>query len=201
MERGPHSIKRPHSGGETSPVPAPFEQNIELGDIASNRFDLLLQTFVVGESEMPLRILPAHGGVPRRLGDLVGRDAAWSPNGQRIAYAKGHELYLCNADGTEPRKLVVASGQVRWPRWSPRGSVLRFTVRNLAGWTSIEEVSAVGGRPHALLPGWMGSYCCGNWTRDDSTTFFSPPLTRGLTSGHFERKWVSSGRETANLCS
>jgi hypothetical protein len=130
------------SGGETSPVPAPFEQNIELGDIASNRSDLLLQTFVAGESEMPLWILPALGGVARRLGDVVGHDAAWSPNGQRIAYAKGHELYLCNADGTESRKLVAASGQVRWPRWSPRGSVLRFTVRNLAGWTSIEEVSA-----------------------------------------------------------
>jgi Transcriptional regulatory protein, C terminal len=37
------------SGGETSPVPARFEQNIELSDIASNRSDLLLQTFVAGE--------------------------------------------------------------------------------------------------------------------------------------------------------
>jgi len=36
------------SGGETSPVPSPFEQNIELTDIASNRSDLLLQTFVAG---------------------------------------------------------------------------------------------------------------------------------------------------------
>ena len=80
------------SGGETSPVPAPFEQNVELGDLASNRSDLLLQTFVAGESEMPLWILPALGGVPRRVGDVLGRDAAWSPDGQRIAYAKGHEL-------------------------------------------------------------------------------------------------------------
>jgi Tol biopolymer transport system component/DNA-binding winged helix-turn-helix (wHTH) protein len=154
------------SGGETSPVPSPFEQNIELTDIASNRSDLLLQTFVAGESEMPIWVLPALGGVHRRLGDVVGRDAAWSPNGQRIAYAKGHELYLCNADGTETRKLVAASGQVRWPRWSPRGSILRFTVGNPGGWTSIEEISADGGRPHALLPGWKGVHCCGNWSPD-----------------------------------
>ena len=40
----------------------------------------LLQTFVAGESEMPLWILPALGGVPSRLGDVLGRDAAWSPN-------------------------------------------------------------------------------------------------------------------------
>ena len=154
------------SGGETSPVPTPFEQNIELGDIASNRSDLLLQTFVAGESEMPLWILPALGGVPRRVGDVLGRDAAWSPNGQRIAYAKGDELYVCKADGTETRKLVAAPGPVRWPRWSPSGSVLRFTVGDPGGWTSIEEVTADGGRPRALLPGWKGGPCCGHWTAD-----------------------------------
>jgi Tol biopolymer transport system component len=115
---------------------------------------------------MPLWILPALGGVPRRLGDVMGRDAAWSPNGERIAYAKGHELYVCKADGTETRKLVAAPSQVRWPRWSPSGSVLRFTVGDPGAWTSIEEVSAAGGRPHALLPGWKGIHCCGNWTTD-----------------------------------
>jgi Tol biopolymer transport system component/DNA-binding winged helix-turn-helix (wHTH) protein len=154
------------SGGDTSAVPTPFEQNIELDDISSNRSDLLLQTFVAGESEMPLWILPSLGGVPRRLGDVLGRDAAWSPDRQRIAYAKGHELYICKADGTEPGKLVTAHGQVRWPRWSPRGSVLRFTVGDPTKLTSIEEVSVVGGRPHALLPGWKDDHCCGSWTPD-----------------------------------
>jgi Tol biopolymer transport system component len=114
---------------------------------------------------MPLWILPALGGVPHRVGDVLGRDAARSPNGQRIAYAKGHELYVCKADGTESRKLVAAAGQVRWPRWSPSGSVLRFTVAG-NGATSIQEVSADGGRLQALLPGRKGGYCCGNWTPD-----------------------------------
>jgi len=95
----------------------------------------------------------------------LGRDAAWSPDGQRIAYAKGPELYVCKADGTEARKLVAAPGQVRWPRWSPRGSVLRFTVAG-NGATLIEEVSADAGGPKALLPGRKGGYCCGNWTPD-----------------------------------
>jgi Tol biopolymer transport system component/DNA-binding winged helix-turn-helix (wHTH) protein len=160
------------SGGETSPVPTSFEQNIELGDISSNRSELLLQTFVAGESDMPLWILPALGGVPRRVGDVVGRDATWSPDGRKIAYAKGHELFVSNADGTQTQKLAAASGQVRWPRWSPDGSVLRFTVGDPGAWTAIEEVRAAGGSARALLPGWKGTYCCGNWTPDGELYVF-----------------------------
>ena len=167
------------SGGETSLVPTPFEQNIELGDIDSNRSDLLLHTFVAGESETPLWILPALGGVPRRVGDVLGRDAAWSPNRQRIAYAKGDELYVCNGDGTEIQKLATASGPVRWPRWSPHGDVLRFTVGPRAvGLTSIEEVSAVGGRPGLCFPVGRVVIAAEIGLRMENTTFFSRPPTR-----------------------
>ena len=188
------------SGGETSPVPTPFEQNIELGDISSNRSDLLLQTFVAGESEMPLWILPL-GGVPRRVGDVFGRDATWSPNGLMIAYANGHELYVCKADGTETRKLVAAPGQVRWPRWSPRGGVLRFTVGNPGGRTSIEEISVDGGRPHALLPDLKGLPCCGNWTPDGEYYFFQSTSDSGTDIWALRERTGLFRRGTANLCS
>jgi Tol biopolymer transport system component/DNA-binding winged helix-turn-helix (wHTH) protein len=155
----------PATGGETSLVPTPFEHNIELSDLSSKRSEILLHTFIAAESEMPLWVLPL-GGIPRRVGDVLGRDAAWSPNGERIAYAKGHELYICKADGTETRKLLAARGQVRWPRWSPNGRILRFTVGDPGGWTTIEEVLAVGGSPRVLLPSWKGVYCCGTWTPD-----------------------------------
>jgi len=167
------------SGGETSPVSTPLDQNIELGDITPSHSALLLQTFDAGELEMPLWILPALGGAPRRLGAVRGRDAAWSPNGQMIAYAKGNELYVCNSDGTETRKLVAASGQVRWPRWSPRGSALRFTVGSNLEWTSIEEISVVGGRSYALLPRWKHTYCCGNWTQDGKYYVFQSTSDSG----------------------
>ena len=167
------------SGGETSPVSTALDQNIELGDITPNHSALLLQTFDAAELEMPLWILPALGGAPRRLGAVRGRDAAWSPNGQMIAYAKGNELYVCNSDGTETRKLVAASGQVRWPRWSPRGGALRFTVGDNVEWTSIEEISAVGGRSHALLPSWKHTYCCGNWTQDGKYYVFQSTSDSG----------------------
>ena len=167
------------SGGETSAVPIALEQSVEVGDIASNRSDLLLNTFIAGESEMPLWILPALGGVPRRLGEASGRDAAWSPNGEKIAYANGQKLYVCKPDGTETRELLAAHGPVRRPGWSPSGSVLRFTVGNPAQGTSIEEVSVDGGRPRALLPGWKGSYCCGNWTPNGEYYIFQSTSDSG----------------------
>jgi dipeptidyl aminopeptidase/acylaminoacyl peptidase len=55
---------------------------------------------------------------------------------------------------------------------------LRFTVGNPGGRTSIEEVSADGGCHHALLPGWKGAYCCGNWTPDGEYYVFQSTVNR-----------------------
>jgi len=78
---------------------------------------------------MPLWILPALGGVPRRLGEVLGRDAAWSPTDKGSHTRKGHELYVCNADGTETRKTRSPrqSGKVA-PLVTPWQCPLRFTV-------------------------------------------------------------------------
>jgi DNA-binding winged helix-turn-helix (wHTH) protein len=163
------------SGGETSAVPIALEQSVEVGDIASNRSDLLLNTFIAGESEMPLWILPALGGVPRRLGEASGRDAAWSPNGEKIAYANGQKLYVCKPDGTETRELLAAHGPVRRPGWSPSGSVLCSPVGRVA------TAAGIGLR--------MGN-----------TTFFNPPLIQGLISGCFERGRDSFEKGRESLC-
>jgi Tol biopolymer transport system component/DNA-binding winged helix-turn-helix (wHTH) protein len=160
------------SGGETSPVPTPFEENIELADISPNRSDFLVHTFAAAESEMRLWILPVLGGAPHRLGDVVGRDATWSPDGRQVAYAKGNELYVCKDDGTGNRKLAAAPSPVRWPRWSPDGRVLRFTVGEAQDWTSLWEVPAGGTDSRPFFPGWRYASCCGNWTPDGKYFLF-----------------------------
>jgi hypothetical protein len=58
----------------------------------------------------PLWSLPILGGSPRRLGDTVGSGAAWSPDGKRLAYANGSDLFLAKSDGTESHKLVSVAG-------------------------------------------------------------------------------------------
>jgi Tol biopolymer transport system component len=113
--------------------------------------------------------MPTLGGSPRTLGNLLAHDATWSPDGRKIVYANGNDLFLASSDGSESRKLVTAPGPTSWPRWSPDGTRLRFTVfdPNTNSY-SLWEVSAGGTNLHRLLPGWNNppAECCGNWTAD-----------------------------------
>jgi len=111
------------AGGETVAVQTPFQgQNVIPMDVSPDGSEVLVGTQTANETEVPLWILPVLGGSPRRVGDvLVNPDglAAWSPDGDKIVYARGKELYVVKADGTDPHKLLTLNGTAAFPRWSP----------------------------------------------------------------------------------
>jgi Tol biopolymer transport system component/DNA-binding winged helix-turn-helix (wHTH) protein len=167
------------TGGETVTISGSFP-NSTIGDISPNRSELLVSRGD-DEYEGSLWVLPVLGGAPRRLGDLLGHDPTWTPDGQQIVYANGAALYLAKSDGTESRKFVTVDGRPYWPRWSPDGSRLRFTVTNTQNSTaSLWEVGADGANPHPLLPGWNNpaNECCGNWTADGRYFVFQSTRNR-----------------------
>ncbi len=157
------------TGGETVAIPAPLP-DARLKDISPNRSELLVDSGVGIVFEAPLWVVPVLGGAPRRIGEVMGHAATWTPDGQQIVYANGSTLYLAKSDGTESRKLATVTGRPLWPRWSPDGSRLRFTVWDTAfgGVSSLWEVNADGSNLHLLLPHWNkpANECCGNWTVD-----------------------------------
>ncbi len=156
------------TGGETVLIPTPF-QNASLLDISPFSSELLVESLVGAEADAPLWAFPLVGGSPRRLGNLLGHDGAWSPNGAEFVYANGSDLYIAKRDGTDSRKLAAAGGLPFWPRWSPDGTVVRFSVyASKINSSSLWEVAASGTNLHPLLPGWNNpaAECCGNWTRD-----------------------------------
>jgi Tol biopolymer transport system component len=117
----------------------------------------------------PLWSVPVLGGSPRLLGNTVGQGGAWSPDGKTLAYTNGTDLFLAGSDGTQSHKLVSVTGGAYAPVWSPDGSELRFSVRDLkTSATSLWEVSAEGTNLRPLLPGWHNppNECCGKWTAD-----------------------------------
>jgi Tol biopolymer transport system component len=157
------------TGGETVAIPEPFLTAF-LHDISPSRSELLVESGNEASSEQQLWALPVLGGAPRRLGDLLGHDGTWSLDGQKIVYANASTLYLANGDGTKPHEFVtVPDRRLYWPRWSPDGSRLRFSVQDTKTYSvSLWEVAADGSNPHPLLPGWNNpaGECCGNWTAD-----------------------------------
>jgi serine/threonine protein kinase/Tol biopolymer transport system component len=155
------------AGGEPVAISTHIEDT-GLTDISPNGSELLIGPIGTAE-ESPLYILPLPPGLPRRVGDIVAHDASWSPNGEQIVYARGNELYVAKHDGSEPRLLVSLPGPPEWPRWSPDGKLLRFTLNDLkAGSQALWEVASDGTHLKPVLPGWSGppAECCGNWTPD-----------------------------------
>ena len=161
------------SGGEGSPFVTPFT-NAFAEDISADHTKLLVGTQVGTESVSPLWSVPLPSGTARRLVDVAVNRAGgtWSPDQQHLAFARGSDLYLANADGTDPHKLVTVSGYPWFPRFSPDGSRIRFSVSKSGD--SLWEIRADGSGLHPLFPGGSGpgDACCGRWSTDGRYFFF-----------------------------
>jgi len=164
-------------GGETVPLNVPFEMSVIL-DISPSGSELLAASFSHNpEMDHALWAVPALGGSPRRLGGVKSVFAAWSPDGNKLVYAQGSDLYLARSDGTDSHKLVTVPGIPGWVepyipdwvRWSPDGTRIRFSVQDPKTLAfTLWEVSADGSNPHPLLPEWNNpqAECCGVWSPD-----------------------------------
>ncbi len=167
------------AGGETVVIPTEFAAPLVL-DLSPNRTELLVASQAPNlGGEWPLWVVPVNGGPSRRVGGILCHGAAWAPDGKKIVYAYGSELYLVESDGTAARKLVTLANRPYSPRWSPDGSRLRFAIQDPKTFsTSLWEVSADGGNLHPFLPGWNApaSLCCGNWTADGKYFVFQSSI-------------------------
>jgi len=94
----------------------------------------------------------ADGSDGKKLTDGHGRSAgpAWSPDGGRIAFSSDRdmngdcffhdctgwngEIYVMNADGSDPRRFTDDPGDDTSPTWSPDGTRIAFAaLRNVEG--------------------------------------------------------------------
>jgi len=74
-------------------------------------------------------LVPVAGGTPRRFPNdtTVAAEARWSPDGRRIAYTAGGQLWIADAAGTNARQLTTLAGGASGPVWAPTGTWIAFT--------------------------------------------------------------------------
>jgi len=163
------------SGGNPVPIRTPFQNAYLLGMSPDKSRLLALEGPPI--EEHPLWELPVLGGAPRRLGSAVGHSASWSPDGQKLAYMNGGDVYVANADGTGARKVASNPNQSIWawsPTWSRNGDLLRFEWYHMGKHTAkLWEITADGRNLHMVLPMSEGQMqCCGRWTADGKYYIF-----------------------------
>jgi Tol biopolymer transport system component len=164
------------ANGEISHLRLPSEIGAPLiGSLSPDGSKLLVHSHLQADPEQPIWIVPTLSGDARRVPGMMAHDATWMPDGRALLVAKGNELIIVGADGSDPHKLVTTQGLAFWLRWSPDGRRLSFTLRDPRRQTTeLWEVAADGSNPHPLLPGWSqpASECCGSWTADGMNFVF-----------------------------
>lgn len=162
-------------GGEVAPVANPFAC-FEVFDISPDKTELLGASVTdATRADSPLWGLLLPSGLERRIGDLSGHAAAYSPDGQTIAFATGsrwgapNELHIAGKDGSNVRTLAhVDDGVVVNILWSPDEKSLRMGVAMGSAKNSVWEMGLNGENLHLVrrLP---EAGCCFlgmNWARD-----------------------------------
>jgi Tol biopolymer transport system component/DNA-binding winged helix-turn-helix (wHTH) protein len=175
----------PISGGSVDPIRTPFEDAI-LVNISPDRSELLVSAGTGMED--PLWAISILGGTPRRLGNILAHCASWSPDGSKLAYATGGDLFIAQPDGTAPRKLIPPDSNPdvwTWTLvWSADGTRLRFGRYNMQTHASaLWEVTVEGQNLHRVLPSndIAPMQCCGVWTSDQKYYVFD--AWRDIESG------------------
>jgi dipeptidyl aminopeptidase/acylaminoacyl peptidase len=74
-------------------------------------------------------VVPAAGGTPRVFpaDDVNASEARWSPDGRRVAYVAGGQLWIADANGTNRIQLTRLNGGATGSVWAPTGAAIAFT--------------------------------------------------------------------------
>jgi Tol biopolymer transport system component len=180
------------SGSGRSLVPSPFT-SLQALDMSPDHSRLLVSSQSKTSGENEFWTLPLASGNPERIGRLSGRDASWSSDGKRLAFAQGSTLYLSGAAGGEQHAVFNAGGSIFGIRFSPDGQRIRFTVSDTElNATSLWEVERDGANPHALLSDWplKSAACCGSWTADGRYYIFQATSSIPNTSAVLNSLWA-----------
>ncbi len=71
----------------------------------------------------PLLVMDVDGSNQKQLTSAMGRYPTWSPDGTKLAFAKGEDIYMISLDGGDETRLT----QGLFPAWSPDGRQIAYS--------------------------------------------------------------------------
>jgi Tol biopolymer transport system component/DNA-binding winged helix-turn-helix (wHTH) protein len=154
-------------GGDVGDVANPLGC-FNIFDISPDKTELLGAAVVNPIAEdIPLWALSVVNGLAHRIGNLNGHAAAWSHDGQRIAYVTGsvwrppNDVYIAAKDGSQELKLAhIDAGAVTSILWSPDDRTLTLGVTSESHGSSLWEVSIDGSNLHLSRELPQQASCC-----------------------------------------
>jgi TolB protein len=103
------------------------------------------QTYTAGE----IYTIKTNGTAGTGLGVYTTEPPAWSPDGSRLAFSSGGDIYVINPDGSGHARLTNGPSVASFRSWSPDGSKIAFTsARN--GSLELYVMNADGTNPTRL---------------------------------------------------
>ncbi|HEV2647351.1 MAG TPA: winged helix-turn-helix domain-containing protein [Acidobacteriaceae bacterium] len=141
----------------------------EVNDISPDGTRLLLRSNLGFSVQQPLWIVSVDGASAFRVSNVLAQDAIWMPDGKRVLYTSGNQINIVSLQDGKQTLLATVTGRAFWPRWSPDGKTLRFTIIDVVNHTSsLWELSEGQTTARPILKGWSDSVheCCGVWTAD-----------------------------------
>jgi sugar lactone lactonase YvrE len=123
------------------------------------------------------------------LGGISAQSVEYSRDGQRLVYTTypEGELWICNADGSDPVQLIRAPMLADIGRWSPDDRMIAFTGKSGPGqpWR-IYLVDPTGGNVRAATPkeSRAGDFA---WMANGRKLVFAAPTARFATEEHYLR--------------
>jgi DNA-binding winged helix-turn-helix (wHTH) protein/Tol biopolymer transport system component len=143
-------------GGNIQRTPTPFD-NTRIFDLSPDHTQFLIGQFMHQGEETALWFWPVQGGAPRRVGDVMAKEAVWSPKGDMIAFVRAETILITDTQGSEAREVARFKLAPHSLLWSPDGKRLRFTQSNLVeGTDSMWEIGIDGKSLRRVLPGEEG---------------------------------------------
>ncbi len=160
------------TGGPTAIIPVRLEAPIMVGLSQEGASLLALAGPFTQSGAFPLRRIPLPTGEVRPIGDIQALDASFATEGG-ILFSRDKVLFLADKDGTNPRKLLSADGEIWGPNISPDNQRMVFTIHGAAWGLSIVVSGTDGSGQHAIVnSSERRRVCCARWTPDSRYIVF-----------------------------